>query len=416
MEKNNIIDDFINEFIGNLHSYETIKEVVFKKTKTELDNAGIMAITSSRVKNPVRLKEKLISRNRENTYTSFDDIYQDIPDFIGIRIALYFPSDLDKVDAIINKLFKVQKIKSFPNEQKNSSDYERTFPGYKATHYRIALDNNQINIKTIEIQVASLLMHAWSEVEHDLVYKRKSGDVSFDEHEALDEINGLVLTGELALQRLKRVFELRKENENRTFENHFQLASYMYDRISSIHGIKNPNLGDVQSLFLLLKHKNRLTIKKVNNDLKNIDPNSDIPFSTQILEKYIDSAEIMNLVAENNYIKNSSNTSLQIPSTNLVQVFFKKWTKLEKTIKKFVNQTNIYNNKYVNTYNQIENSGLFDLNFIENFKSIMKIRNEMVHEGIFPEEEKMCECIKIMDSLQKDMDELTQKFEPAGAY
>lgn len=51
----------------------------------------------------------------------------------------------------------------------------------------------------LEIQVASVLMHAWSEVEHDLVYKPLQGTLSDEELSILDELNGLVLSGEIAL-------------------------------------------------------------------------------------------------------------------------------------------------------------------------------------------------------------------------
>lgn len=49
-----------------------------------------------------------------------------------------------------------------------------------------------------EIQVASLIMHAWSEVEHDLIYKPMQGTLSEEELSILDELNGLVLAGEIA--------------------------------------------------------------------------------------------------------------------------------------------------------------------------------------------------------------------------
>ena len=55
----------------------------------------------------------------------------------------------------------------------------------------------------IEIQVASVLMHAWSEVEHDLIYKPLQGTLSKEELAILDELNGLVLAGEIALERLQ---------------------------------------------------------------------------------------------------------------------------------------------------------------------------------------------------------------------
>ena len=45
-------------------------------------------------------------------------------------------------------------------------------------------------------------MHAWSEVEHDLVYKPLNGTLSEEELAILDELNGLVLAGEIALERL----------------------------------------------------------------------------------------------------------------------------------------------------------------------------------------------------------------------
>ncbi len=41
-------------------------------------------------------------------------------------------------------------------------------------------------------------MHAWSEVEHDLTYKPMQGTLSEEELSILDELNGLVLAGEIA--------------------------------------------------------------------------------------------------------------------------------------------------------------------------------------------------------------------------
>jgi ppGpp synthetase/RelA/SpoT-type nucleotidyltranferase len=51
-------------------------------------------------------------------------------------------------------------------------------------------------------------MHAWSEVEHDLVYKPLDGDFSPEEY-ALDQLNGLVLAGEMALETLQKAQQAR---------------------------------------------------------------------------------------------------------------------------------------------------------------------------------------------------------------
>jgi ppGpp synthetase/RelA/SpoT-type nucleotidyltranferase len=61
----------------------------------------------------------------------------------------------------------------------------------------------------VEIQIASVLMHAWAEVEHDLLYKPVQGRLSDDEYAILDELNGLVMTGEIALERLQKAGEAR---------------------------------------------------------------------------------------------------------------------------------------------------------------------------------------------------------------
>lgn len=55
-------------------------------------------------------------------------------------------------------------------------------------------------VARVEVQVASVLMHAWSEVEHDLVYKPLQGGLSTEEYAILDELNGLVMAGEIALE------------------------------------------------------------------------------------------------------------------------------------------------------------------------------------------------------------------------
>ena len=43
--------------------------------------------------------------------------------------------------------------------------------------------------------------------------QRKKGLVSFDEYESLDEINGLMIAGEISLQRLQRTTELRIDSD-----------------------------------------------------------------------------------------------------------------------------------------------------------------------------------------------------------
>ena len=61
-------------------------------------------------------------------------------------------------------------------------------------------------------------MHASSEVEHDLVYRPFEGTHSDEEYAILDELNGLVIAGEIALLRLQKAGEARVTGSERQLE------------------------------------------------------------------------------------------------------------------------------------------------------------------------------------------------------
>lgn len=97
------------------------------------------------------------------------------------------------------------------------------------------------------------------------------------------------MAGELSLQRLQRISELRIATEKKKSENHYQLASFIYEKAISALSDEVPFLGDVETLFSFFKRKDRLTIQKVENDLSQIDWSSNIPVAQQLIDMYADS-------------------------------------------------------------------------------------------------------------------------------
>lgn len=83
-----------------------------------LEQSGIRAIVTHRTKRPDRLRTKLQNRKKKTKYKIFDDIYDDLVDLAGVRIALYFPDDKSEVDKIINANFVVRESKKFPEKKK----------------------------------------------------------------------------------------------------------------------------------------------------------------------------------------------------------------------------------------------------------------------------------------------------------
>ena len=132
-----VIETFVHDFEKRKGEYIRVKEFVQNKIDLALKDAGIMAIVTARIKDSERLKEKLINRNEKMKYTSLREIEEDIVDLIGVRIALYFPNDREKVEAIVRKCLDIIKIKEFPDGKQEKSEYKHVFQGYRATHYRV---------------------------------------------------------------------------------------------------------------------------------------------------------------------------------------------------------------------------------------------------------------------------------------
>lgn len=257
-----LITQFVSRYRKEYDFYEQACRMVSQVLDSYLQSAGIRAIVTSRAKNPARLETKVRQRAAKRAYDTVDDVYEDIVDLAGVRVALYFPAEREEVGRIIKSLFvPVADPKEFPTTALPS--YKKRFSGYWATHYRVRLPETLLNESQkryaearVEIQVASVLMHAWSEVEHDLVYKPLQGQLSADEYAILDELNGLVLAGEIALERLQRAGDLRVSAHDREYTNHYDLASSLLemarDKLAGLN-VHDAVIGRVDLLFNLLK-------------------------------------------------------------------------------------------------------------------------------------------------------------------
>ena len=274
--------DLINQFIDNykkkFNYYESVGRLAAGQLEAVLRSSGIRAMVTYRAKNPGRLKSKVLHRNakRPVPYRNIKEIYEDIADLCGVRVSLYFPGDRLQADQLIRDQFHILESKQFP-EQSKPPTYHKRFSGYWANHYRVYLREELVQPSEkrycrarIEIQVASVLMHAWSEVEHDLIYKPLQGTLSKEELAILDELNGLVLAGEIALERLQAAGNERIRSKNAVFNNQYELASYLYNYLSSNFRPEDIELrmGNIELLFRLLSSLKLLDVKYMGPILK----------------------------------------------------------------------------------------------------------------------------------------------------
>lgn len=294
-----VIEEFLNQYAKKIDFYREAGRICAHLCETNMEQMGIRTIVTSRAKRVDRLRDKLEKRSITKNYTSFEEIEEDIADLAGVRIALYFPGDLVKVQKFIEASFQVKECRVFPGsevvEDTMNSPYQKRFSGYWATHCRVYLKEKDLSDDTlkyagtmIEIQIASALMHAWAEVEHDLIYKPYSGDLSYEEYQILDELNGLVLAGEIALQRLQKAVKNRVSQTGKEFNNHYEVAMFLHTNLGSVlEGmITEIVLGRVDLMFQCIKTTEYQKPEKLKELLTYVDiSNQDQSVVEQLMEQ-----------------------------------------------------------------------------------------------------------------------------------
>lgn len=163
---------------------ETILEIV-KKELPNYDNLGkntVQAISLLLDKNKIKYisvdyRIKTIESFLEKIERkSYEDPLNEMEDICGVRIICYYQSDIEKICEIISKEFLVHT-----SEDKEENLQPDQF-GYRSHHFIASIKKEWaevpnyrelINLKT-EIQVRTILMHAWAEIEHNLAYKKQN--------------------------------------------------------------------------------------------------------------------------------------------------------------------------------------------------------------------------------------------------
>lgn len=297
-------NEFLTIYPDLIDGYEKVAKLCTNRCTSLLREAGIMTITSFRAKGTERLRDKLVKRTSEgHVYDSRDDVLADIVDLAGVRIALYYPGDVEEVSTIIRKHFIIQKEVVIPSGE---SEYNnRILGGYKARHYRVYLKKEYLDEKDIErgydkkmieIQVATVLMHVWSEVEHDLVYKPLKGELSDMEKDALTQLNSLMCAGELSLVQLERGMRARASTPGQEFRNPYDLAAYIYRRLEIKYGEipREMLMGSVEELLEFLTRISKQYPEGIEGYVDSVDLSYQASVVLQIVHQIIDEDESLN--------------------------------------------------------------------------------------------------------------------------
>jgi len=150
--------------------YKNLERNLQQAFQTLLSNASLdVHLIDSRIKTFSNFIEKIQRKG-------YKDPFQELEDICGVRIICFYQSDMGKISQIIHSEFDVIEY------SKKADTFELDKFGYLSDHFIITISKDWLkapnyrglNDLKAEVQVRTILMHAWANLSHELTYKKES--------------------------------------------------------------------------------------------------------------------------------------------------------------------------------------------------------------------------------------------------
>ncbi len=243
--KTEIIEKFIDEYKSQQSAYKDFGKIIRKIIRTILKNNEFRyLVVSKRTKGINSLRKKIIKDKRYQELKTITEI----DDLAGCRIIFYLDKDIERFGNHIYKEFNVIK-----EELKYSEDE------YNALHFVVTLNEDRLKLMEYakysslkcEIQLTTALYHAWSEMNHDIIYKPQKELSDFD----------------------KQTFSALKKEFSDVMKNHIKKAQHTFDFIS--YKVEN------------IKQGKQVFDTKFLNNIIHSESNNELHKNLTLLHKYI---------------------------------------------------------------------------------------------------------------------------------
>ncbi|MBR4660224.1 MAG: hypothetical protein IKO77_02210 [Bacteroidales bacterium] len=150
--------------------YMQMAGLVIRQLKDFFNESGIIvAAVEHRVKTRDSLAGKLLLKG-----SKYRDIF-DITDLVGLRVITFYIDDVDKVASVLERLYEIDWTNSIDKRKAHEID---SF-GYLSLHYICRIPESSVAVPghpeanriRFEVQMRTVLQHAWANMNHDTGYK-----------------------------------------------------------------------------------------------------------------------------------------------------------------------------------------------------------------------------------------------------
>ena len=252
----------LDEYRERQPVYNKIKDIVLDMLhRTLRDNNMVVTAVEGRVKTEQSLAGKLELKGGK--YHTIDDI----TDIVGVRIITFFSDEVDKIAAMVERMFDIDWDNSVDKRKMLAIDRF----GYMSLHYicripkSLCVDEQypQLNDIRFELQMRTALQHVWANMQHDTGYKSEV-EIPVEYQRSLNRLAGIL---ELADEQFSRI---RKEINDYRRNVQSLVASGNFDEV--------PLNGDTFRSYCELRPFQRLANKIATINQAELYDDSPMPY------------------------------------------------------------------------------------------------------------------------------------------
>ncbi len=233
----------------NYQSWYTAKRPTYKALAERVAKDIENILISQKIDfHTIEFRAKKIDSFQKKTESGLDYDPKEMQDLAGIRVIGYVHSDVEKISNVIKKNFSIDKERS----KDKASILGEDKVGYQSIHFVCTLsktrqklpENEQFKGLKFEIQVRTILQHAWAEIEHDRKYKF-GGKLPKGIPRRFNLISGILELADLEFERVvtlvneysSSISGISKKEKLKIQINSTSLMQYMSERFGKLAGI-----------------------------------------------------------------------------------------------------------------------------------------------------------------------------------
>jgi ppGpp synthetase/RelA/SpoT-type nucleotidyltranferase len=256
-------DDYEKKYETLYAEHARVVREILEKSIAGAEGVPRPQSVQCRAKEASHLKPKLVARGLLESST----IEEEIKDLAGVRLIFYTNTEVERFlnSRLIPENFEVQWDQTRIHHPTDENANQR----YQAIHYTVTLNDMRTGLAEYakfkglrcEIQIQTILIHAWAETSHDITYKRPEhqgfGQRAMESIEArLNKImDDYLLPAGYEFQKVQHDFERLMQGKE-LFDRGALAAldgsgnnNERHDVLTSLHEYVLPNYDDISAIY-----------------------------------------------------------------------------------------------------------------------------------------------------------------------